>query len=219
MLFCSLAIALVIPADKINLVAGVMQFFSLCFASFGISWALPIVTILIVVGSIGSIINWLISPAKGLLHASEFGFLPPFFSKVNRHGVASRILIVQAILVSLFCSLVFLVPSVNAFYWFLTTLSTELYMIMYILMFLSALRLHYRLKDRPQIFKIPGKAYGIWSICLLGLFGSLLTILVGFFPPAHIEIASPLRYMSMIGFGNLLMISPVFLFYLYKKRF
>lgn len=218
MMLGSLAIAYVLPEKEINLVAGIMQVFSSFFDSFGMKGLTPVITILIVVGSTGAMINWLISPAKGLLHAAEFGFLPAFFTKKNKEGVAANILIAQAVLVSLVCLIFLLVPSVNAFYWFLTALSTELYMIMYILMFCAAVRLHYRYSNRPKTFKIPGKQWGIWTTCLLGLIGCTTTIIVSFFPPDNVNIGSPIRYLTMISVGNLLTISPILLFFLYKKR-
>jgi len=217
MVLGSLSIAFVLPEKEINLVAGVIQVFNNLFTSFGMTGLTPVLALLIVVGSIGGITNWLISPAKGLMHAAEFGYMPAFFMKKNKHGVAQNILIGQALLVSLLCLIFLLVPSVNAFYWFLTALSTELYMIMYILMFFAALRLHYKYKNRPKSFKIPGKQYGIWTTCLLGLFGCGCTILVSFFPPDTVNVGSSLRYVSMICAGNLLAISPVLLFYRYKK--
>lgn len=218
MVLGSLSIAFVLPGKEINLVAGVIQVLNNMFASFGIKGLTPVLALLIVVGSIGGLTNWLISPAKGLLHAAEFGFLPRFFTRKNRHGIAANILIIQAVLVSLFCLIFLLVPSVNGFYWFLTALSTELYMIMYILVFFSALRLHFKYVDRPKSFKIPGRQYGMWITCLLGFFGCTSTIIVSFFPPDNVDIGSHLRYILMICVGNLVTISPVFLFYLYKRR-
>ncbi len=218
MVLGSLAIAFVLPVDEINLVSGVIQVFSNFFEVFGIKHLTPVLTTMIVVGTIGSITNWLISPAKGLLHAAEFGFLPPFFRHKNKHGVASNVLIVQAILVTLFSSVFLLVPSVNGFYWFLTALSTELYMIMYILMFFAALYLHHRYVDRPKAFKIPGKHYGMWITSLLGLFGCTITIIVSFFPPDHVDIGTPLHYILMICGGNVLTITPVLFFFWYKKQ-
>jgi len=217
MIFGSLSIASVLPEKEINLVAGVIQVFSNMFDVFGMKGLTPVLAILIVIGSIGGITNWLISPAKGLLHAAEFGYLPRIFMRKNKHGIAQNILICQAILVSLVCLVFLLVPNVNAFYWFLTALSTELYMIMYILMFFSACRLHYKYVDRPKAFKIPGKTYGMWTTCLLGLFGCLSTITVSFFPPSTVDIGSSARYISMICVGNVVSISPVLLFYLYKR--
>lgn len=218
MLLGSLAIAFVLPEKEINLVAGIMQVFSNFFEVFGMRALTPILTLLIVIGTIGGMINWLISPAKGLLHAAEFGFLPRLFRRKNQAGVAKNILIGQAVVVSLVCLIFLLVPSVNAFYWFLTALSTELYMIMYVLMFCAALKLHYQYVDRPKIFKIPGGTGGIWTTTLLGLVGCITTIVVSFFPPDNVEIGSPLRYLWMIGVGNILTLSPLALFFYYKKR-
>ncbi len=217
MILGSLAIAFVIPSQEINLVAGVMQVFSRFFEEFGLSGLTPVLAVCIVLGTMGGIINWLISPAKGLLHAAEFGFLPPLFRKKNANGVATSILLAQAILVSLLSLLFFYVPSVNGFYWFLTALSTELYMIMYIMVFCAALFLHHSYRNRPKVFKIPGKNLGMWFVCLLGLFGATLTISVSFFPPDNVDVGSSLRYILMIASGNVLTISPVLLFYFYKK--
>jgi glutamate:GABA antiporter len=217
MVFGSLAIAFVLPEKDINLVSGVIQVFSNLFDVFGLKGLTPVLAVLIVVGSVGGMTNWLISPAKGLMHAAEYGYMPSYFMRKNKYGVASKILIAQAVLVSCLCLVFLLVPSVNGFYWFLTALSTELYMVMYILMFFSALRLHYRYVDRPKSFKIPGKHTGIWITCFLGLFGCLSTIIVSFFPPDNVNIGSHLRYILMICGGNLLCISPVLLFYRWKK--
>jgi amino acid transporter len=217
MIFGSLAIAVVLPSAEINLVAGVMQVFDNFFNVFGLQGLTPLLACLIVIGSIGGITNWLISPAKGLLHASEFGYMPPFFSKKNRYGVASRILIAQAILVSFFCLAFLFLPSINSFYWFLTALSTGLYMLMYILMFCAAIRLYKTHPPAPRTFRIPGKKAGLWTTCLLGLVGCVLTLVVGFFPPEHIQIESISTYALMIGGGILLMVAPILLFYLYKR--
>lgn len=216
MLFGSLTIAVVLPAAKINLAGGLMQVFDSFFQVFHLGPLVPLMSFLIVIGSIGGMINWLISPAKGLLHASRYGFLPRFFTQANRYGVAGRILIAQAILVSIICTILLLLPSVNAFYWFLTSLSNCLYMFMYILMFLAVYRL--RSKNLTRAFTIPGGRLGLGLISLLGLTGAVLTIIFGFIPPDNVNIGSALRYTLMIAVGNLMLIVPVFLFITYKKR-
>jgi glutamate:GABA antiporter len=218
MVLGSFAIAFVLPAKEINLISGVMQVFTNFFHVFHLGWLAPVLPIFMVVGSIGGMINWLISPAKGLLHAAEFGFLPSLFTKKNRAGVATNVLVGQAIVVSLLCLIFLLVPSVNAFYWFLTALSTELYMIMYVLMFCAAVKLHYTHASRPKIFKIPGGTIGMWITTLLGFVGCATTIVVSFFPPDNVAIGSHVRYLWMIAVGNLVTISPLLLFYYYKKK-
>ena len=216
--FGSLSIAFVLPNQEINLVSGVMQVFTSFFRSFGLEFLIPVLTLSIVIGSIGTMINWLISPAKGLLHAAEFGFLPTFFTRKNKGGVAYNILLAQGAVVTLVCLVFLFVPTVNSFYWFLTALSTELYMIMYVLMFTAGLYLHYKFIDRPSSFKIPGKAVGMWTTVLLGLVGCVTTIIVSFIPPENINTGTPLRYFLMICIGNVVTISPLLLFFRYHKK-
>ncbi len=214
----SLSIAWVLPGKEISLTSGVMQMFHGFFHAFGLNALTPILTLLIVVGSIGTMINWLISPAKGLLHAAEFGFLPAFFKRKNRAGVASNILLAQALVVSLLCLFFLLEPTVNAFFWFLTALSTELYMLMYILMFCASIRLHYKVSDRSDSFKIPGKQWGLWGTSVIGIFGCLATIIVSFFPPENIPMENTFRYLYLIGIGNVVTLVPLFFFYRYEKK-
>jgi len=218
MLLGSISIAFVVPEKEIQLVSGVMQVFSTFFKAFGLEWCIPVLTILIVIGTVGGIINWLISPAKGLLHAAEFGFLPKVFTKKNRFDVAPRIMITQAIVVSLFCLAFLLVPSVNGFYWFLMALSTEMYMIMYVLIFLSALALRIRSKEAVDRFRIPGGMMGLWITVLFGVAACLSTIAITFLPPENVDIGTPGRYALTILTGSALAIFPLFLFFWYKQK-
>ncbi|HEX2548702.1 MAG TPA: APC family permease, partial [Gammaproteobacteria bacterium] len=76
MILGSLAIAMLLPKENINLVNGVIQAFTNFSTMYHISWIVPVITIMILLGSFGGIISWVISPARGLLHAAELGFLP-----------------------------------------------------------------------------------------------------------------------------------------------
>ncbi len=212
LVFGSLAIAVVIPKQDIHFVDGVMQTFSTFLNIFHIPYLIPVFAIFIAIGSAGGSVNWLLSPAKGLLQVAEFGFLPPFFLVKNKYGVPYRILFLQAIVVSIFsCALQF-IPNINMYYWFLMSLSTALYMLMYILLFLAAFKL-----KRPQSgYKIP---HGMrTSSCFLGVFACLLTIVVGFQPPSGFPIESKTQYLLMISAGFSLMVLPVVLLWLYNKK-
>lgn len=214
MLFGALSVACVIPEKEIRLVDGIMQTFTQFFSTFHIEWAAPLLACLILIGSTGGMINWLISPAKGLLQSADYGFLPKFFYHKNSRQVPVRILIAQAILVSIFCLSVTLIPSINVFYWFLMALSTGLYMLMYGLMFLAALKLG-RPPRESKVFRIiPGMRT---LFCLIGLLGASLTIVIGFFPPQEIQVENTLIYVSLIAAGNLLLITPAFLLCFFKR--
>lgn len=201
----SLSIATVIPEKEIRLVDGIMQTFTAFFEQFHIPIPASLLALLIVIGSLGGMINWLISPAKGLLQASKFGFLPAFFAKQNASRVPVRILIAQAVLVSIFCLAFTFLPSINAFYWFLTALSTEMYMIMYVLMCAAAMKLGRPTKESGTFCMVKGTRT---LTILLGLCGCISTIVVGFFPPSGIDVGSDLRYIFLIGAGNVVLILP-----------
>lgn len=175
--------------------------------------------ILLLLGSLGSMVNWIISPAKGLLMAANHNFLPQSLCKINKHGVASRILISQAVLVTLLCSGFLLFPSVNAIYWLFTDLSTELYIMMYVFMFIAAWRLKHKFADLPRHFAIPGGKVGYYFICLLGLAGCMMTLIVGFIPPIEfMNFGSANHFRLVFTCGIVLMIIPALLLFWRKKR-
>ncbi len=218
MIVGSLAIAMVLPHDKINLVTGVMEVFSSFFAAYHMHWLVPVVAIMILIGGFGGMINWIISPARGLLQAADFHFLPHFLQHRNKNDVASAVLLLQAVLVSLICMVFLLVPSVNGSYWFLTDLSTELYLFMYVLMFIAAIVLKARFPHIEGAFRLPGKQWVYYFVCFLGLCGCAVAIYVGFFPPDGIDVGGEAHYRSMFMVGLIVMVCPVTLFYWYRFK-
>lgn len=218
MIFGSLAIAFVLPKEKISLVDGVMRAFDNFLQAYHLPWVMPILVFLLLLGSLGSMINWIISPAKGLLMAAKHDFLPKGLCQLNKHGVASRILLLQAILVTLLCSGFLLFPSVNAIYWLFTDLSTELYMMMYVLMFIAAWNLKKKFAHLKRPFAIPGGKAGYYLVCMLGLFGCAITLLVGFIPPEQtMDVGGAAHFRFVFTIGIFIMLLPAFLIYLRKK--
>src|SRR3990167_5079151 len=216
MILGSLAIALVLPADKINLLNGTVQTFSYFLNAYHMSWLVPVLTLLLVIGSLGGIINWVAAPARGLAQAAEHGYLPAFFAAKNRHGISQNLLIFQAVLVSIVSCLFLCFPGVNASYWLLTALSTQVYMVMYIFIFISALKLRFTMDFSATTFTIPGKKVGTVAVCTLGLAGCLITLFVGFIPPANINIGSKVYYELVFCGGILAMMLPALVCYRYK---
>lgn len=218
MMLGSLAIAFILPYDQINLVNGTIQTFAYFLSAYHISWLLPVLTLLLILGTLGGIISWVISPIKGLGQAAQQGFLPPFFEKHNAHGVPQNLLITQAVIVSLVCTAFLLMPSINASFWLLTALTTQLYILMYVILFLSGLRLRHKMTYPSNTFRIPGKKWGAKITCWLGLFGCLVTFIVGFIPPNNIDIGSKFFYELLFCGGILIMLLPVLFFYWYQGR-
>jgi amino acid transporter len=219
MILGSLAIAFVLPQQKISLIHGVPQAFTNFFAVYHLEALMPVMIILLLLGSLGGMVNWIISPTKGLLLAADNGFLPHWLYRLNKHGIASRIMLLQAVLVTLLCSGFLLFPSTNAIYWLFTDLSTELYIVMYVMMFFAAIRLKRKFGHLPRPFAIPGGRYGYYFTCLLGLLGCGITLVVGFFPPVEAMNLGGANYFRVIfTLGIFLMIAPAFLLYLRRTK-
>ncbi len=200
----SLSIAIVIPQYKIGLVSGVMQSYNDFLVNYNMRWMMPIIGVLIFIGAFGGMINWIISPAKGLLQAAQDGFLPKFLSRENKYAVPQNMLIMQAICVSIISLLFLLMPTVNSFYWFLTDLSTQLYMIMYIMMFAVAIKVakspHHI--SHETLFT---KKIGVYLTSILGMIGCILSIAVGFLSPDKI-LGGNLQNYSLIFISSILIV-------------
>ena len=199
-----LAIAFVIPQKEISLTAGSLQAFAYFLSAYNLNWMLPYVAILIALGALGSISTWIAGPSKGLMIAAQSGDLPPAFSKVNRHGMPTLLLITQAILITFLSLLFIFMPSFNSAYFLLSTLAIELYLLMYILMFAAAIYLRYKKPNVDRPYKIPCGNTGMWIVSGIGLLACFGTFMIGFVPPAQIHIGSPTFYISFLIIGTLL---------------
>ncbi len=183
----ALAIAVVVPAAKIELASGSMEAFRLLFQAFEMSWAMPIIAFVTFIGALGMMSTWIVGPSRGILATTEHGDLPPIFHKVNQKGMPVNILITQAIIVSALSFVFLFMPSVNSSYWALVALASIIYQIMYILMFISAIKLRHSHKSLARPYKVPFGDIGIWVVSILGIIGSTFGFLFGFFPPSQFE--------------------------------
>lgn len=218
MIFGSLAIAFVMPREEISLVAGTMQAFTSFFGVYHLEWMIPIITGMLLIGGLGQMTNWIIAPVKGLLVAAESGFMSKKLTKRNAQDVPSNLLILQATLVTLLCSAFVLLPSVNGIYWLLTALSTQLYMLMYVMMFIAAIKLKKSHAHLPRPFAVPGGKAGYHFACILGLIGCVVTLIVGFIPPEMLDIGSVLRYETTFCAGFVGLLLPSLFFFYYRKK-
>jgi putative glutamate/gamma-aminobutyrate antiporter len=202
------AIAMVVPQNQIVLCTGPLQAFSVYLEKYNLGFVVPAIAVLIAFGAIGSMSTWLLGPCRGLVAASAEGDLPSIFRKINKHGMPNNLLIGQAVLVSLIALVFLLMPSVNSAYWILIVLTTQLYLVMYILMFAAAIKLRYSHSHIERPFKIPGGAFGLWMFAGFGILSAIFTFIVGFFPPNQIDPGNTFWY---VGFLSLSIIFLSFL--------
>lgn len=206
-----LSIAIVLPQKEISLVAGAMQALAAFLQTYGFSSLIPIFAVLVAIGAIGSMSTWTVGPSKGLLAAAHGGDLPPLFKKVNKEGMPFVLLITQACIVTLLSCLFLFMPTVSSVYWILTVLVAQLYIVMYFILFIAAIKLRYSKPKVVRAYKIPGGNLGIWIVSCVGIIGALFAFIIGFLPPAQIATGNATFYVSFLAIGIILTCSAPWL--------
>src|SRR6185437_9203621 len=192
----ALAISWVVPAKELSLTAGVMQAFDAVFANFGTQWLTPIVGIMLVMASLGGMLTWLAGPSKGLLLISrQEGYLPPFLQRLNKNGVQQNILVAQGLVTTVIALLYAFIPDVSSTYWIFSVITTQVYLIMYLLMFVAAVRLRRNEPDLPRGYRAPM----LVGLCGVGFAASLAALLIGFVPPSQFGGGNPLVYVLIVA--------------------
>ena len=196
----TLAISWVVPARQISLTVGVMQAFNNLLTHFGLGFAVPLIAVALTVGALAGMWTWLDGPSEGLLRIGrEQGFLPPYFQKVNGKGIEVRILAAQGAVITLIALLYAFIPGVSSAYWIFAAMATQVYLIMYVLMFIAAIRLRRSQPDRARGYRVP--ALGVLTV--LGVVSSAAALVIGFVPPAQFGHENPLVYAVLILAGIL----------------
>lgn len=194
----SLAIAVVIPKEDISLISGLLDAFQAFFSALNLWWLVPIIALFTVLGAFGELNAWAIAGVKGLFVTTEHGSLPPYFHKVNKHYTPVRLMFFQAIIVTVVAFIFIYLPDVNISYWLLSALSAQMYLLMYILLFISGLVLRYKKPNVPRPYRVPFKNVGIWVASTLGIASCLFAFGVSFIPPTGFEIGSVTVYETIL---------------------
>ena len=179
------------------------------------SWLTPIIGIMLVTASLGGMPTWLAGPSKGLLLISrEEGYLPPFLQRLNQHGVQQNILVTQGLITTVIALLYAFIPDVSSAYWIFSVITTQVYLIMYLLMFVAAIRLRRTHPDHPRGYRAPL----LVSMCGVGFAASLAALLIGFVPPSQFESGNAGVYIVIVAGGALgLGLLVPYLFYRFRK--
>ncbi len=194
----ALAISWVVPSDQTSLTAGVMQAFNAFFSYFHIGWMTPIAAVMLVSASLGGMLTWLAGPSKGLLEISRSeGYLPPFLQKLNKFGVQQNILVTQGVVTTVIALGYAFIPNVSNVYWIFSTITTQVYLIVYLLMFAAAMRLRKTQPDHPRGYRVPA----LHLLCTVGLLASVAALAIGFVPPSQFGGGSIWTYIGIIGGG------------------
>jgi amino acid transporter len=212
----TLAIAIVVPASKLQLSEGLMQALQAFLAADHLTWLLAPLAILVVIGGIPLLAAWLIGPAMGLGVVAKEGNMPPMFSRHNKKGAPTAVLLLQAGIGTLISMLYVFIPGVNTAYWIMSAMTVTLLCIAYLFIFAALIKLRYSQPDVPRAFKIPGGKVGVWVVGGLGFAVTAFTFVISLLPIGSITIPGWI-YFAIMAAGTALLALPPLVFLRLKK--
>ncbi|MET9295995.1 APC family permease [Streptomyces sp. NPDC003077] len=204
----ALAISWVMPGKDLSLTAGVMQAFQGFFEHFHVGWLTKVVGVLLVAAALGGMLTWLAGPSKGLLMiARQEGYLPPVLQRLNKQGVQRNILVAQGALTTVIALLYAFIPDVSSAYWIFSVITTQIYLIVYLLVFVAVVRLRKLRPDQQRGFRVPA----VHLVAGVGFAASLCAMVIGFIPPEQFGSGPLWRYLLIVGGGLLIIgiLAPV----------
>ncbi|MEV0451591.1 APC family permease [Streptomyces sp. NPDC050600] len=198
----ALAIAWVMPAEQLSLTAGLMQAFQAFFDHFSIGWMTKVVGIMLVCAALGGMLTWLSGPAKGLVLLSrQEGYLPPVFQKFNKAGAPLNIMVAQGVVTTLIGILYAFSDNVSSAYWMFSVITVQIYLIAYLLMFVTVVRLRGTQPAVERGFRVPAVAW----VAGIGFVSSVAALAIGFVPPDQFGDQPLWRYLLIVGGGLLVL--------------
>lgn len=212
------SLGIIVPAKEISLTQTLLIGFDSYFSYLKMSWMGPVIAVALVFGVLAGVLTWVAGPSKGIFTVGRAGYLPPFFQRTNAQGVQRNILLVQGVIVTILGLLFVVMPSVQSFYQILSQLTVLLYLIMYMLMFASAIVLRYKLPKIERPFRLGSRGnLLIWLLAGLGFCGSLLAFVLSFIPPAQIAVGSKSVWYMVLIIGAIIFVVIPFIIYAMRK--
>ncbi|MCT1478865.1 amino acid permease [Microbacterium sp. p3-SID336] len=210
----TIAIAVAVPQKELGLTNGIMLAFQEYFAHWGVGqWATAAVSALIAAGALASVITWIAGPSKGVLAAAETGLLPPLLQKKNKAGVQSGILMLQGTIVTALAAIFIIVPNVSAAFVALIDMAAALYLIMYMMMFASAMILRRTQAGVKRAYRVPALNF----VAGVGFLASLAAFVFAFIPPSGFTAFPPALYPWIVAAVIVVLGVPPLIFYALRR--
>lgn len=213
----SSSIALIFPANEIDLSTGFINAVDFLFRYFEIPLVFArLIAFFIVLGLLPKVSNWIISPALALQSSAAKGLLPKCFIYENSIKTPVYILSFQSFLFIVLASLLSLSKSGNTAFLIAIYLDVAVYSCVYILIFLSYIKITFKNMDTKDIFNMPVFLKRI--VGLLALLTMFFILVASFLPPASIPKNEATLYIGILisCFSIVLLIPFIFQFF-YKN--
>lgn len=215
----SIAITLILPTNKITASEGVLYALAVVAARLGIgTWFIKLIALGITLSILGAIILYIGSPIKMLFGSVPKGVFSKKFTESNEHNIPVKAVYLQAIIVTVILVAINFLPTVDAIYNVLVTMTALTSLFPYVLLYFSYIKLR---KTRPNeerpymIAKKTSTAVGIAYMVLIVVIAGIVFSAA----PAMSTFKDNLIYeIEMIGGAVIVILSGVLIWKNFIRR-
>jgi amino acid transporter len=214
----TLGIALVIPKNEINLLTDSLNAIHFYLSYFKLDYWMPFLNLLIMIGTLVGMSAYLAEPSKAFLQAVKSLQLSRQLERSNKHAMPITLMFLQAVIVSVISFIFLFIANITDSYWILTDLASQLYLIIYVVMFLAVIKLKV-FKNPDEISVIPFGKKGIWILGITGILMSGFSFFIGCLPPKEIDVKYPFIYtLGMLILLAIMTFFPLIWYYIKNVR-
>ncbi|WP_425321044.1 APC family permease [Allofrancisella inopinata] len=220
-ILATISLTIIIPVKDVNVLNGLIQGISQVLNIIGLANAKPLIVVLITVGMLAALSTWILGPARGMQTAAEQKFFPKIMSGKNRFGMPVNMLMIQVLIVVVLSLTFLIMPSVYAAFALLVAITSQFTVVMWIMVFISAIRLRF---TKPGIYRVfyVGKRNTNWLLIAMSVVAIVMCILgfiLGLFPPAFSRVSNVFQYTVILVIADIIIIAiPLVWIWLHRKR-
>ena len=211
-----LTIGAVVPASQLGLSTGVIQGFEALVAHFGsMDWLVKGIAILISLGVCAEVSAWVVGPSWGMLNAGEKGLLPKNLIETNKHGVPTKFLLLQGVIVTIWAAvLTFGGGGSNVSFFTAISLTVIVYIVGYIIFFIAYIKLIRSHSELKRTFEISKSKTMKLIMAYVGLIVSIFALVISFVPPSQLTApGADTQYLMILSVSFIVTLAAPFVIY------
>lgn len=187
----TLAVACVIPYEKISIISSISETFSLYFQLIHKPFLAFFLVIMIILGNLAAMNVWFIGPARGLaIFLETKKTIPKIFKLSQKKEVPIGLLLLQSLLCSIIMLGITIFSTISSFYWVVTAIASQFVLLMYLLLLISALKIILRSNKK-----------GLSVIICIGIVISLICYSLSFISPSQLSF-NGVKYAVLLLLGQ-----------------
>ena len=179
----TVGLTIIIPVKDVNVLNGLIQGISQVLTIVGLGNVKPLVVVMISIGMLAALSTWVLGPARGMQTAAEQELFPKIMAGKNKYGMPVNMLMIQVLIVVVLSSTFLIMPSVYAAFALLVAITSQFTVVMWVMVFASAIRLRFTQPDTHRVFYV-GKRNTNWlliTMSLVAIFMCMLGFILGMF--------------------------------------